>query len=54
MSKQINFFPTGLSLNHGIKECEYQFRVENAEFTIPNLRYIALFSQSIVFKTGGL
>ena len=31
-----------------------QFRVENTEFKIQNLRYIGLLSQSIVFKTGGL
>ena len=34
MSKQVHFFPIGLSLNRGIKQCEYQFRVENAEFKI--------------------
>ena len=33
-----------------LKNAKYQFRVENTEFKIPNLRYIGLFSQSIVFK----
>ena len=31
---------------------KYQFRIENAKFKIPSLRYIGLFTQSIVFKTG--
>ena len=34
-----------------LKNAKYQFRVENTEYKIPNLRYIGLFSQSIVFKT---
>ena len=32
----------------------YQFGVENTEFKIPDLRYVSLFSQSVVFKTEGL
>ena len=46
MSKQVHFAPTSLSLICGIKK--------NAEFKIPSLRYIGLFSQSVVFKTEGL
>ena len=34
-----------------LKNAKYQFRIENGKFKIPNLRYIGLFSQSIVFKT---
>ena len=34
-----------------LKNAKYQFTAENTEFKIPNLRYIVLFSQSIVFKT---
>ena len=37
-----------------LKNTKYQFRVENTEFKIPNLRHIGLFSRSIVFKTEGL
>ena len=33
---------------------KYQFGAENKEFKISNLRYMGLFSQSIVFKTEGL
>ena len=38
----------------GLKNAKYQFRVENMELKITNLRYVALFSQSIVFRTAGL
>ena len=37
-----------------LKYAKYQFRVENTEFEIPNLRYIGFVSESIVFKTEGL
>ena len=37
-----------------LKNAKYLFRVENAEFKIPNFRHIGLFSQSIVFKTEEL
>ena len=37
-----------------LKNAKYQFRVENTEFKTPNLRYIDLFSESIVFKTEEL
>ena len=33
-----------------LKNAKYQFRVKNTEFKIPNLKYIGLFSQSIVLK----
>ena len=36
------------------ENAKYQFGFENVEFKIPDLRYIGLFSQSIVFKTEGL
>ena len=34
-----------------LKNAKFQSGVENTEFKIPNLRYIGLFSQLIVFKT---
>ena len=37
-----------------LKSVKYQFRVEKTEFKIPNLRFIGLFSQSVVFKTEEL
>ena len=33
---------------------KYQFRVEDTEFKVPNLRYTGFFIQLIVFKTEGL
>ena len=37
-----------------LKNAKYRFWVENTKFKIPNVRYIGLFSQSIVFKNEGL
>ena len=34
-----------------LKNAKFQSGVENTDFKIPNLRYIGLFSQLIVFKT---
>ena len=48
--KQVHFPPTRLHLNRELKNVKYQFGVKNTEFKIQNLRYIGLFSQSIVFK----
>ena len=51
----ITFFPPSSSpkIVEG-KNAKYQFRAKNTEFQIPSLRYIGLFSQSIVFETEGL
>ena len=53
-SKQVNFPPPSCPQIVELKNVKYQFRAEDAEFKIPNLRYIGLFSLSIVFKTEGL
>ena len=37
-----------------LNNVKYQFRFENKQVEIVNLRYIDVFSQSIVFKTEGL
>ena len=43
-----------LALSLFTQNAKYQFGFENMKFKIPDLRYIGLFSQSIVFKTEGL
>ena len=53
-SKQVHFPPPVCPQIVELKNVKDQFRVEDAEFKIPNLRYIGLFSMSIVFKTEGL
>ena len=53
-SKQVHFPQPDSSKIVELKNVKHQFGVENKEFKIRNLRYIGLFSETIVFKTEEL